>query len=831
MDAWADSTQATSLILGTLLNYTDPLLAPILAIKKSLLALPQHPDDSDSDANTSPAALFLAVCDGDLVSFETLARANSLAVTSYFPSDDHGVTCLILAVVLDQYPVAESLLANHRTDPDAYDTAGPHYTPLMWAVHFSNLEMVKLLLDYQADPYLAPKDDDRNCVLMVTPSSAAIYEFFRSHNLFKVAASADQDLYLPTSFGGEDESVDDVAFRIRMQTLGNSMSSDSLEEAQLDEEAELACDTELVQTPDYDFDKLLPEQFIKFTDSDIPSLLDFIFGLRSSLTTYQHATKIPAAALFQLIRYSHFKVDSRDLTEFLFECFVTRLRSVTNTKSGVFNMALMNADLGDKSGAAAAGGAGDIVLLSYWLSVIQFLHFYFVRSNIYTKYPKFLQELINLTQSLVATLSFSINSRLNLLVDDCLINFTNLVDVSSVLYAKDWNLFKGKNKQHPSSYDDILHMLYPPSELELMKPSPIRYVQVLGALDYVLKLHAVDPLLRFQTFSQVFYYINAVIFNRLISTSKYCSRAKAIQIRLNISALEDWLRSHNHRIYKPERVGCLSALLGENKIELKNLLEENTDVNDPHSLSFYYKSLYHIGKGQLQPTIELLQWLQVMSGITDEESLINTINQFDSLNYFQLFKLTNKLYRYEVEEKKIPKPLTQYLKRLMGEQGEKQIANNHLHYMTQTNFLLKEEYIYLNPNYVFAVALPNFNELIVNYGSGIGGVKVMRAKKYQPSLPISVMDDLEEILSANRNAHVNDTYDYDNQASEESDEDEESNNELGTPKEDETRNDGVQRAEEKAKTFKGDELFKQMQPPASLAHKNWGGDDIDSNPW
>ncbi|KAM9890857.1 hypothetical protein OXX69_012462, partial [Metschnikowia pulcherrima] len=235
------------------------------------------------------------------------------------------------------------------------------------------------------------------------------------------------------------------------------------------------------------YNKPLPNQFIKFSDSDIPSLLDYIFGLRTSSSAQQHNTKTPAAVLFQLIHYSHNKVDSSDLTEFLFECFITRLRSVTNTKSGVFNMALTTGESNDKK---SANGTGDIVLLSYWLSVIQFLHFYFTRADLYAQYPNFLHEMINLTQSLIATLSFSINSRLNLLAEECILNFTSLVDVSSVLYARDWNLFKTQ-KKHPNSYDDILNMLYPPSLNELMKPSPLKYVQVLGALYYVLDIHGV----------------------------------------------------------------------------------------------------------------------------------------------------------------------------------------------------------------------------------------------------------------------------------------------------------------------------------------------------
>lgn len=801
MDAWAE----TSPTLFGSIPLSDPLVAPLADTKRAL----QQIDDPNATEQ-----FFAAVCTGDLVSVEALVRQDAALAASTYPDAANGVPALIFAVAFDHVDVAESLLQNHA-DPDAPDTLGPHYTPLMWAVHCRSLAMVKLLLEYQADVRLAPAGDGRDAVLLVAPN-LDIYDYFKSHALLLAAQSpSDADVFPSTSFGAVDPSMDDLSHQIRMLTLSN-LSSESAEEEELDEEAELAADPDLVRLAEFDYDKVAPEQYIKFSDSDIPSLLDYIFGLRTSQTALQHNTKLPGAIIFQLLRYSHNKVDSKDLTEFLFECFITRLRAVTNTKSGVFNMAVTTADQ-DKN---SAGGAGDIVLLSYWLSVIQFLHFYLAKGKLYPVYPKFLQELISLTQSLVATLSFSINTRLNLLMDDCLLNYTSLVDVSSVLYEKDWNFFKSQ-KKHPNTYDDIMDMLFPPSQIELMKPSPLRYVQVLGALDYVLKLHAVDPLVRFQTFSQVFYYINAVLFNRLIANSKYCSRSKAIQIRLNVSALEDWLRSHNLRIHKPDIVGGLQSLVqlgGQTDLKLTTLLEETDNPKDPHSLSFYYKSLYHIGRAQLMPTIELLQWLQVMSGLKDEEELITTINQFDALNYYQLFKVTNKLYRYEVDEPKIAKPLVQFLKRLMNEQGEAQVARSYSHYMTQSTFLLKEVYIYLNPNYVFAVAMPNLSELIINYGSGLGGVRVLRAKKFQPTLPISVMDDVDEILTTNRNANFNETYDYDEDDAEEAEaEDSESPSEAVPVKEEQT--------------FKGDELFKQMQPPLSLAHKNWGSEDIESNPW
>ncbi|CCE82486.1 Piso0_002213 [Millerozyma farinosa CBS 7064] len=828
MDIWSEERSGIasdkSLSLGleggsSKLRDSDPILSKVLAGKRQLQAELELKLDKQEEEE-SKLNFFSAVCDGDLVTFENALRSDGNLVESFFPSKEEGFTSLIYAICFDQREIAESLLSRHGCDPDTCDTS-VGYTPLMWAVYCDSLEMVKLLLNHQADPYLSSEDGAKNAITLLNPENVGIREFFQSHNLLEQKSHVlgeDNEMF-GTNFETSDSVVeDDLSNKIKLQSI--SAKAPFLEEEnqeqeaeELDDEYKLARDPVLFNMPDFEYNKLLPDQFIKFSDSDIPSLLDYIFGLRTEKVTFQHDTKVPAAIIFQLIRFSHKKVDSKELTQFLFDCFTARLRSVTNTKSGAFNMTVSEEE--------SPLGSGDIVLQSYWLSVIQFLHFYFAKGDIYKHFPSFLQELINITQSLIASLSFSINSRLNILLDDCILNFTNLVDVSNVLYAKEWNFFKYKRKAHPSTYDDIYNMLYPPSERELMKPSPVKYIQVLGALDYVLKLHEVDPLFKSQVFSQVFYYINAIIFNRIISSSKYCSRSKAIQIRLNMSTLEDWLRSHNFKVYKPDTIGLLESLCVPNgNTKLHNVLGGSDNTKDPHYLPFYYNSLFHIGKRHLSCTIELLQWLQCMTSITTEESLVNTINQFESLNYYQINKVASKLYKYEVSETKFPKSLVQFLKSLANERGENQVSKLAMHYMTQSNLLSKEVYIYINPNHIFNAALPNIAEMIRNYGSGIGGVKVLRARKYQPSLPIEVLDDIEERLSQNK-LSFNDTNDYEAQDDTFDDDNEETENRGGT--------DALQA--KNGAGFKGDELFKEVSLPSSLAHKNWGDDDIETNPW
>lgn len=756
--------------------------------KKQLqLLLENHVDDHENHHEK----LLLAACDGDIVTLESILRTSPHLVDEPYPRED-GVTPLIYAVCYDQHAIAEALLFDHRADPDKCDTlSGLGFTPFMWAVHLDLVEMARLLLNYQADPYVDPRGDGTTAVTLLNPEKEQMYAFFRLHNITMVLAQHDVDPDVIGSLFGHG-GYDDLDDKLRLQMTGMTLQDhqQSLDDhyASDSDSVNAESDPHLVNVKDFEYDRLVPAEYIKFTDSDIPLLLDYIFSLHTRNTT-QHNTRIPAAVAFQLIRYSHLKVHSSELTTFFFDCFLTRLRLVTHTTLGV---------LGDDSGSA---GRGDIVLVSYWLLVVHFLHFYLSKNQLYKAYPQFLQELVNATQLLIATLSSSINARLETLVDDCMLRFTSLVDVSNVTYAKDWNLFK-KKKTHPNTYDDVLDMLYPPSQSELMKPLPIRYIQVLGALDYVLNLHDIHPLVRMQTMSQVFYTLNATIFNRIITQSKLCTRAKAIQIRLNVLAVEDWLRSHNFKVPSNMHPG----LNGE---EVSNLLRWDKDGagNDPHTLNFYYDSLFAVCRRQLLPTVELLQWLQCMSSLADEDSLITTINQFDALNYYQLVKVV-KIYKYEVDETKFPKELNNILKALQNEQGENQIARSHLHYMTQSNFLLKELYVALNPNFVFAVALPNLEELISTYGPGLGGIKTMRARKYQPSLPMEIADDIDDILTKNK-ATMNDTYDY-----EEEENDDSGSNETKSHQE-----------------FKGDELFKSVQLPSSLLHKNWGDDDLEANPW
>ena len=153
---------------------------------------------------------------------------------------------------------------------------------------------------------------------------------------------------------------------------------------------------------------------------------------------------------------------------------------------------------------------------------------------------------------------------------------------------------------------------------------------------FVLDLYDVHSVITAQIVSQLIYWIGAELFNRIMSNRKYLARTKAMQIRMNISTLEDWARLNNRQ---PEHY---------EQGEMKSSGETTVEATRRH----------------LAPVIQLLQWLQCFSslGADDLEALVGTLQQLKSLSPQQLIHAATH-YRPEVGEKGLPKSATKYLRR------------------------------------------------------------------------------------------------------------------------------------------------------------------------
>jgi len=165
----------------------------------------------------------------------------------------------------------------------------------------------------------------------------------------------------------------------------------------------------------------------------------------------------------------------------------------------------------------------------------------------------------------------------------------------------------------------------------LAKPSPRTVTMLLSATLHIMQLYEINPCVIVQALSQIFYWVGCELFNRMLGlvpsnntssssrNKRYLSRSRAMHIRLNVSALEDWARS--------------------NALPLS------------------------IVNAHITPLRELVSWLQCQSSLLEFDALIMTMQSLRALNPAQMQKAV-KDYRYEVGETRMTEECVQYLEQL-----------------------------------------------------------------------------------------------------------------------------------------------------------------------
>ncbi|OAD02826.1 hypothetical protein MUCCIDRAFT_73357 [Mucor lusitanicus CBS 277.49] len=135
---------------------------------------------------------------------------------------------------------------------------------------------------------------------------------------------------------------------------------------------------------------------------------------------------------------------------------------------------------------------------------------------------------------------------------------------------------------------------------------------------YVLQSYDVHPVIVIQAMAQLFHFLSCEVFNRILFNKKHLCRSRALQIRMNLTVIEEWVREHHL----------------------------------PTSLGAYFN-----------PVIQLVQLLQCVSQLTDLMDFIHTVKAFDLLNPMQVKRLVLN-YRYEVQEPKLPEEIEKYTMQL-----------------------------------------------------------------------------------------------------------------------------------------------------------------------
>ncbi|EGO28334.1 hypothetical protein SERLADRAFT_445839 [Serpula lacrymans var. lacrymans S7.9] len=151
-----------------------------------------------------------------------------------------------------------------------------------------------------------------------------------------------------------------------------------------------------------------------------------------------------------------------------------------------------------------------------------------------------------------------------------------------------------------------------------LSPSPYNVTAFLTALHTLLTLAGVNPALTIQLWSQVMYWTSCEIFNRVLTRKKYICRSRAIQIRINLNVLEEWI----------------------------------DEMGLPRGISAHFCAVR-----------DLLNWLQRLSSITDFPNLVATIQTMKNINPLQMRRAVRD-YKYEIHEGRMTEECIQYLTQL-----------------------------------------------------------------------------------------------------------------------------------------------------------------------
>ena len=485
---------------------------------------------------------------------------------------------------------------------------------------------------------------------------------------------------------------------------------------------------------EFDWTRCLHDQMFVFQESELSRILDIII---TNMTPQRSPSQkpVPANMIFLSARYAHYHASHDLLAKLLISAM-------------------------DKINDVVEAHQWDMTILAFWISNATLLLHYLKKdaglSGSTTEFQLQLAELINEIFILIIR---DAERRMDKVLDSAMLDHETIPGFEDITFQNEWKIFKRKNtvKEEP-----IEKRFRPPSPKQRAKPSPRNVTSLLSSTLFVLDLYDIHSVITAQILAQLFYWLGAELFNRIMSNRKYLARTKAMQIRMNISSLEDWARTNNRQPEHYEHGSMTSS--GENTVES--------------------------ARRHLAPVIQLLQWLQCFSslGMDDLEALVGTLQQLTRLTPQQLIHAV-KHYRPEVGEKGLPKSAMLYLINLQREsQLRKERQRNAAAGSAPTTPVKSAgktlpvtpdsngkspgnvdddddapEHLLLDPALMLPFSLPTSTDMLVTYGAGFGGVNRERERKYIPTASPEVLAKLDLSNNGGRLGSTYEERDWENE--------------------------------------------------------------------
>lgn len=471
-----------------------------------------------------------------------------------------------------------------------------------------------------------------------------------------------------------------------------------------------------------------------FQENELDRILDIII---TQMTPQRSPSQkpVPANMIFLSARYAHYHASPELLERLL-----------------VSAMDLIN----DKVEACQ----WDMTILAFWISnATLLLHYLKKDAGLVEATTEFQTQLAELINEIFILIVRDAERRLDKVLDSAMLDHETIPGFEDITFQNEWKLFKRKTavKEEP------LEKRYrPPSPKQRAKPSPRNITSLLSSTLFVLDLYDIHSVITTQIISQLLYWIGAELFNRVMSNRKYLARTKAMQIRMNVSLLEEWARTNNRQAEHYEGG------------ETRSTGETTADSSRRH----------------LAAVIQLLQWLQCFSSLAEDdlEALVGTLQQLKRLTPQQLIHAATH-YRAEVGEKRLPKSATKYLLAIQKEAALKRDrrrsraasplprsdssvpstpvrstggfnngleasppsaqstpARGHEDDVGAPDWGEEDEApenLLMDPALMLPFTLPSVTDMLISYGAGFGGVNRERERKYIPTVPPEFLDKLE----------------------------------------------------------------------------------------
>jgi len=309
----------------------------------------------------------------------------------------------------------------------------------------------------------------------------------------------------------------------------------------------------------------------------------------------------------------------------------------------------------------------DININVFWLTNLLQLLCYLKKDTLLVSATiEYQYEISELVNEYYINLVQHIEERLEDVIEPCLMQYNTIPGMDEIKFENSISRlgrrlgFKAQLEKGSSRLPKKSTKL---SGARLAQYTPQTIINILSSILKVLRTYRVHTSVIQQTIQQLLYFINSEIFNRLLTDSDYCCRSKAMQIRLNISTVEDWIRE-------------IIQFIADN--DLKEI--EDVEENYQYVISNQFMR-------QLAPSIKMCQLLQVCTGFTDLESFFDiaetivkdessspvasndgctTITNYDSGNpslSMAQMRIVFDLYHYEVNEPKINRDVIKYINR------------------------------------------------------------------------------------------------------------------------------------------------------------------------